>query len=205
MALCYVFGFVLLLTSMNPGSTEGWSSLQKLEFILERGTLFQLWNIVIYVVFGAALVVLSAVLHRLMHEQGSFFLSFVTPFGYIWAGLVMASGMIASVGLTAVADLHQTDPQGAAQLWSTLSVVQNGLGGGVEVVGGLWVLLISLGSIRSGRVCSMALNGLGLIVGVTGVATIVPAWTFLGAVFGMTQILWFIGLSLALARTGEDR
>ena len=41
-ACCYVFGFVLLVTVMNPGDTAGWTSVQKLEFVLQREALFQL-------------------------------------------------------------------------------------------------------------------------------------------------------------------
>ena len=67
-ALCYVLGFALLATAMNPGDTDGWTQEQKLDFFLERESLFVLWNIVIYVVFGAALVVLAVVLHRLLQS-----------------------------------------------------------------------------------------------------------------------------------------
>jgi hypothetical protein len=197
-AACYVLGFLLLLTSMNPGNTEGWTGLDRLAFVLDRAALFQLWNIVIYVVFGVALVAMTSTLHRLLDRPDSPWMMIATPFGFIWAGLVIASGMIASVGLTRAADLHGTSPQQAADLWTTLAVVQNGLGGGVEVVGGLWVLLISLWSLRSRIVLPRWLNGIGLIVGLAGVLTIVPMLGGLGAVFGLTQIVWFLGLGIVL-------
>ncbi|MEM8547042.1 MAG: hypothetical protein AAGF46_02645 [Pseudomonadota bacterium] len=47
------------------------------------------------------------------------------------------------------------------------------------------------------------LNGLGLVVGIAGVATIVPALTALGAVFGLTQIVWFIGVGVVPLRTPQ--
>jgi hypothetical protein len=112
--------------------------------------------------------------------------------------LVIASGMIASVGLTAVEKIHENQPQEAASLWSTLGVGQNGLGGGVEVVGGVWVLLISLWSWRSGIMMPTWLNVIGLIVGSAGILTLVPSLSSLGAVFGLTQIVWFIGLGAVL-------
>ena len=77
-AICYIFGFVMLATVMNPGDVDGWSQVRKLEFVLERGGLFQLWNIVIYVVFGVALVVLAAILHRLLAQPGSPSMSIAT-------------------------------------------------------------------------------------------------------------------------------
>jgi hypothetical protein len=36
LACCYLFGFALLLTAMNPGDTEGCSQLDRLAFLLER-------------------------------------------------------------------------------------------------------------------------------------------------------------------------
>ncbi|MEE4637935.1 MAG: hypothetical protein V2J42_04285, partial [Wenzhouxiangella sp.] len=106
-AACYLFGFLLLATTMNPGSTEGWTAVNRLEFVLERATLFQIWNIVIYVVFGISLVALTTALHRLLDLPDRPWMAIASPFGYIWAGLVIASGMIASVGLTAVEKIHE--------------------------------------------------------------------------------------------------
>ena len=197
-ALCYVCGFVMLATVMNPGSTDGWSQVQRLEFILERAALFQVWNIVIYVVFGIALVVLAVVLHRLLESASALLMAIATPFGLIWAGLVIASGMVASVGLSEVAAIYSRDVSEAASTWSTIGTIQNGLGGGVEIVGGLWVLLISIASLRSGAVLPKPLNSVGLLVGAAGIATIIPALGMLGALFGLAQIVWFIGVGIVL-------
>ena len=199
-AFCYIFGFVMLATVMNPGEVDDWTRLQKLEFVLEREALFQLWSIVIYVLFGVALVALTSVLHGLLKQQSSLLMSLATPFGYIWAGLVIASGMVASVGLSSVAELYTSDPVEAARLWSTIATVQDGLGGGVEVVGGIWVLLLSVASLSTRQVLPRLLNWIGLIVGVTGIATVVPPLAGLGAIFGLTQIFWFAGVGIVLLR-----
>ncbi|MEO0423280.1 MAG: DUF4386 family protein, partial [Pseudomonadota bacterium] len=206
-AVCYVVGFVMLATVMNPGDVDGWSARQKLEFILERETLFQLWNIVIYVVFGVALVALAATLHRLLAVPDTLLMSIATPFGFIWAGLVIASGMVANVGVAAVSRAYANGAADeAVSLWSAVGVVQDGLGGGVEVVGGLWVLLVSAAALRAGILLPSWVNWLGLIVGLAGIATIVPSLGGLGAVFGLTQILWFLGVgAVLLLRKGEDR
>ena len=202
-ALCYVCGFAMLAMVMNPGSSEGWSQVQRLEFILERAALFQAWNIVIYVVFGIALVVLAVVLHRLLEGAGSLLMAVATPFGLIWSGLVIASGMVANVGLSDVSAIYARDAAEAASTWSTIGTIQDGLGGGVEIVGGLWVLLISIASLRGGAVLPGLLNGIGLLVGVAGIATIVPALGGLGTVFGLAQIVWFIGVGVVLLRTSD--
>lgn len=202
-ALCYLIGFGLLATLMNPGSTEGWTQVQKLEFILERQSLFVFWNVVIYVVFGAALVVLAVVLHRLLEPLSSLLVSIATPFGLIWAGLVVASGMLANVGLAWVAQAYKTGAEAAAQTWTMIGVVQDGIGGGVEVVGGLWVLGISAAALRSRSVLPNSINLLGLVVGVCGAVTIVPALSEMGAVFGLLQIVWFVGVGIVLLRAKD--
>ena len=204
-ALCYVMGFALLATSMNPGDTDRWTQGQKLEFILERESLFVLWNIVIYVVFGAALVVLAVVLHRLLQPVASLAVSIGTPFGLIWAGLVVASGMVANVGLARVSTAYEAGAEAAAQMWTVIGIVQDGLGGGVEVVGGIWVICISVAAIRARAVLPNPINVLGLAIGICGVVTIVPALSDVGAIFGLLQIVWFAGIGAVLLRAKDAR
>lgn len=197
-AFCYFCGFAMLATVLNPGETEGWTAVQKLGFILEHEVLFQVWNAIIYVAFGVALVVLTAVLHGLMKPASPLLMAIATPFGLIWAGLVIASGMVANVGLEMVSEIYPGDPAEAADAWRIIGTVQDGLGGGVEIVGGIWVLLLSIASLRSGALLPKPLNGIGLLVGTAGIVTIVPALSVFGAVFGLAQIVWFIFLGVVL-------
>lgn len=145
----------------------------------------------IYVVFGIALVVLTVAIHERIKEQSSGLMQAATPFGLIWAGLVIASGMVASVGMESAAALHAKDTSEAVSLWLAVGVVQKGSGGGVEIVGGLWMLLISFAAVRSNEF-TKALNYLGMLVGIAGLLTIAPPLTGLGAIFGLGQIVWFI-------------
>ena len=202
-ALCYICGFVMLATVMNPQDAGDWSRVQKLEYTLEHAALFQLWHIIIYVIFGIALVVLAVSLHRLLGGNSSLIMAIATPFGLIWSGLVIASGMVANVGLMAVAQIHARNAEEAASSWAIIGAVQDGIGGGIELVGGVWVLLVSVSSMISGAVLPRWLNGLGVVVGVAGIATIIPALSGLGAVFGLTQILWFVAIAVVLLRAGK--
>ncbi|MFK8052810.1 MAG: hypothetical protein AB8F65_07525 [Woeseiaceae bacterium] len=204
-ALCYICGFAMLATVMNPGDIDGWTQLQKLEFILERQVLFQWWNIIIYVVFGVALVVLAAVLHRRLQSSGSLMMAIATPFGMIWAGLVIASGMVVNVGLSMVSQTYTGDPTAAADAWRIIGAVQDGLGGGVEIVGGVWVLLVSLVSLRSNAAMPKLLSWIGLVVGIAGIVTVIPGLSAVGAVFGLTQIVWFVVLGVVLLRAKDRR
>lgn len=196
-ALAYIAGFAVIATLLNPGNADDWDAARKLGFILERKAIFQLWTIVIYVVFGVALVVLATALHERLHAHSPGLMKVATAFGLIWAGLVIASGMVASVGLEVSAALHARDAAQAASAWVAIGAVQDGLGGGVEIVGGLWVLLISLAALRSGRL-PRTLNYIGILVGIAGLLTIVPPLGELGIVFGLGQIFWFIWIGIVL-------
>jgi hypothetical protein len=121
-------------------------------------------------------------------------------FGVIWSGLVLAAGMIANLGLGTVADLHAVDPPAAEPVWAALDTVQNGLGGGNELVGGLWVLLVSIAALRMAAL-PRGLCGLGVVAGAAGVATVVPAFEAVGAVFGIGLIVWFSWAGLQLIRS----
>ncbi len=198
-ALIYVVGFVVLATLLNPGDTEGWDRAQKLAFVLERKAVFQLWTTLIYVIFGVVLVVLTVALHDRLRSASAELMNVATPFGLIWAGLVIASGMVASVGLEAVATLHAQDVAQAVTAWAAIAAIQDGLGGGVEIVGGLWVIMTSAAALPS-RALPRPLALLGFVVGTAGVATIIPALGELGAVFGLGQILWFAWIGVLLLR-----
>ena len=123
-----------------------------------------------------------------------------TAFGIIWSVLVIASGMIYNVGMETAVSLHAANPEQAATVWLAIESVFNGLGGGVEVVGGIWVLLLSAAALGSGSL-SRAFNYFGFLVGVAGIVSVVPALAEISAsLFGLTQIVWFAWLGMALLR-----
>jgi ABC-type multidrug transport system fused ATPase/permease subunit len=91
-------------------------------------------------------------------------------FGLIWATLMFAVGMSAIVGGDMVAALSSTDPARAASLWTTVNLVMEGMGGGIELVGGLWMALISVAALRAGAFPRW-LNRIGVVAGAAGVAS----------------------------------
>lgn len=78
--------------------------------------------------------------------------------------------------------------------------MRNGLGGGNEIVGGIWVLLVSWAALRGARL-PRALNYLGVVIGVAGLVTIVPALEAVRAIFGLGLIVWFVWVGVVLLRS----
>ncbi|MDZ4759646.1 MAG: hypothetical protein SGJ21_01055 [Alphaproteobacteria bacterium] len=199
----FVFGFWIYFTVLGParyGAADIDPALHA-AFLGDNQSLLTVWNLFIYVVFGALLVVLALALHeRLKGSPG--LASIGAAFGLIWAGLVIASGMVANIGMDVIVDLHARDPVQAGAVWQTYSFVVNGLGGGNEIVGGIWVLLVSLAGIRYRRL-PLLLNILGVIVGAAGVLTMIPPLGDLGSVFGLGLILWFACLGVVMLATAR--
>ena len=111
--------------------------------------------------------------------------------------------MISNIGTGVVVDLYSTDPDQAAATWLAISPVVEGLGGGKEVVGGIWTLLVSLAAVRAGML-HRALNYVGVVVGMAGILSAVPALGEVGGgIFGLTQIVWFVGLGVLLLRSSR--
>ena len=204
-AATYVVGFVLLFGLLVPagyGSGDG-SAVQSVAFLADHQAILYTWNLIIYVVFGVFLVVLALALHERFKAGSPAVVQTATAFGIIWAGLVIASGMVANVGMDTVVDLFGKDQAQAASVWLALESVQNGLGGGIEIVGGLWVLFISFAALRTGGL-PRALNYLGVVIGAAGILTIVPVLEVVAAFFGLGFIVWFVWVGIVMLRGGSD-
>lgn len=198
-AFAYIFGFAMLVGILAPSADAELTSLERLSFLLEHKQVYRLWMTIIYILFGIALVPLVGALHRQLAANDDPLRQCGTVFGYVWVVLVIASGMVGQVGLEAAGRIYIQDTEQAGMVWATIEAVQNGLGGGVEVVGGLWVLLFSIVAWRQTKL-SRFINIVGLLVGGAGVLTIIPGLGSLGAVFGLLQIVWFAALGIHLLR-----
>jgi hypothetical protein len=76
--------------------------------------------------------------------------------------------LIFNAGVAAVVELHHTSLGEAVSTWQAIEPVAQGLGGsGGELLGGLWVLLVSVAALRT-RSLPKALNSLGIAIGTAG-------------------------------------
>jgi hypothetical protein len=200
-AAIYVAGIAYFLVVLNFASVT--EALRQVELFAANESSLSAMYLLIYVVFGVVLVALVLTLHERLAAGAPLLMRATTAFGLIWAGLVIASGMVATLATGVVADLYSTDPTQATTVWLAVSPVIDGLGGGNEIVGGLWTLLVSVVALRT-RALHRLVNYLGLVVGGAGILSAIPALGEIGGgVFGLTQIVWFVALGVLLLRAGR--
>ncbi len=199
MAATFLVGFALYSTVLLPSGYLAGDPARSAAFLVDNSDLMYAWNFVIYILFGALLVVLSLALCARLQADTPALAQVATAFGILWAGLALASGMVANIALTTVVTLHAEDAARAEALWLSMRTVERGLGGGNEFAGGLWVLLINIAGLRTGRL-SKGLGRLGVVVGAAGLLTVVPALELFGAVFGLSFIVWFVWVGIVMWR-----
>jgi hypothetical protein len=203
-AATYVVGFVAMGAYLVPaGFTEASTDpAASLGFLLDHQTSLYLWYLVLYLAGGAALVVLTLGVHDRVARSQPALAKVTTGFGLIWAGHLLASGMVALLGQRAVVELALDHPERAESTWVTLSVTQDALGGGIELVGAIWLLLVSTAVLRA-RTLGRGVGVLGVAVGLAGVATLAPAPAAADAataIFGLGLIAWFVTAGIQLTR-----
>lgn len=153
-----------------------------------------------YVAFGFALGALALALYDRLRAGAPFAARLALGAGALWAIALVACGMIFTYGMTTVVKLAEADPGAAATVWRGIEPVALGLGGaGGEVLGGMWVLLVSAIALRTQALPRM-LGWLGLAVGIAGLASAVPALNDAVMAFGVLQIVWLSWLGVVLVR-----
>ena len=198
-AATFIFGIALLVSSLSDYTTTDATVAESVDFLVGHQTTLFVWYLVIFLVFGVAITPLARALHGRLSDVSPQLADVGAVFAYIWAGLMFATGMISNIGIAAVADLDETDPAAAEHLWSAVDAVTEGLGGGNELVGGMWILLVSVAAWGTDRL-PRGLNVLGALSGVAGLVTLVPGLTDVGIVFGLGSIAWFAWVGIVLLR-----
>ncbi len=199
-AATFIFGIALFATTFVDYTSGDPTPAESVAFLGDHETAFFVWYLVIFLVFGAAIIPLARTLHQRLRPTSPLLADIGVVFAYIWAGLMFATGMISNIAITAVGDLADTDPEQAEAVWSSLAAVTNGLGGGNELVGGMWVLLVSLAAWATNAL-PKSLNVLGIISAASGLITVIPGLEDVGIVFGLGLIVWFAWVGIALLRT----
>lgn len=197
-AFAYIVGIGLVFTYLSPIMEA--EAEEYVKFIVEHQALMHVWHLLIYLVAGVAMVPLALALHERLKDGAPVLMRIATAFGLIWVVTVISSGMIIVNDLGIIAELYDKNPEQAHTVWLSLSAVEEGLGGALELPGGLWILLVSWAALLSGNL-PKTLNVGGAVIGAAGIVTVVPALYSAGYVFGIGAILWFIGVGVVLLRS----
>ena len=142
-AMPYFLVFVKYPTVVDPS--------EKVALLVSNHDSMRVMHLVTYIIFGIVLAVLALALHARLKDGAPALTQAATAAGLIWAVVLVASGMIFNAGVGAVVELHATNPAQAVSAWQAIEPVAQGLGGsGGELLGGLWVLLVSVAALRTG-------------------------------------------------------
>ncbi len=191
-----MLGFLLIV---------GWPDdpVEQVEVLVDHQTTQHILYLIVYQIWAVFLVILTLSLYERFKADSPAMMQIATAIGVIWATVVIASGMIFNIGMDNVVDLYSEDPAQATTVWLVIESVCDGIGGGNELLGGLWMLLISWVALKVGGL-PKALNYLGIVAGVAGIMSALPTLGDVGLVFGMIQIVWFIWLGIVMLRSAQS-
>jgi hypothetical protein len=197
-AAAYIVGMVGFLLVVDVSGVV--DPVQKVALMADNLAFLYVMHLLVYVVWGVFMIVLSLALFERLKSDSPAIVQTATVFGVMWACVIIVGGMIHNSGLENVVDLYGTDPAQAATVWLAIDSVFEGLGGSNEVLGGVWILLISWAALRVGEF-PKALNYLGVVIGVAGIVSVVPALAEIFIyIFALGQIVWFIWLGIVILR-----
>jgi hypothetical protein len=189
-------GYLLIV-----GTLDVVDPVEKVVQLVDNQAFLYILNLIAYVIWGIVMIPLALALYERLKDGSPAMMQIATVIGLIWACIVIVSGQVSNLGMNAVVDLYGKDPAQAATVWMAIDSVANGLGSaGGEILGGTWVLLISWAALK-GNGLSKALNYLGVLVGVAGLLSAVPAlFGVLGIIFGLGKMVWSLWLGIVILR-----
>ena len=200
-AAAYIIGLGLVIAFLAPYLEA--EPAQYVQVIANNQTLMFVWHLLIYLVAGVCMVPMVLALHERLKEGSPAISQIATAFGIIWTVTVIGSGMIIINNLSIITDLYAQDPSQATTVWIGLSAIEDGLGGAIELPGGIWILLVSLAALQANKLPKL-LNYLGIVVGASGILTVFPALYNFGYIFGLGAIVWFIWIGIFLVRNSTS-
>src|SRR5574339_510236 len=103
MAAAHLIGIVIFLVILDYLSIT--NPAQKVALNIDKQMVIFSTNLLMYVFFGVFLIVLSMALYDRLKSGAPAITQVATVTGIIWAGSLIASGMVANAGLDAVVAL----------------------------------------------------------------------------------------------------
>jgi len=183
------------------GTLDVVDPVEKVVQLVDNQAFLYILNLIAYVIWGIVMIPLVLALYERLKASAPAMMQIASAIGLIWACIVIASGQVSNLGMNVVVDLYVKSPMQASTAWIAIDSVANGLGSaGGEILGGTWVILVSWAALR-GKGLSRALNYLGMLVGLAGILSAVPAlFGVLGIIFGLGKMVWSLWLGIIMLR-----
>ena len=195
----YLIGMVMYFAVLSPIIDAN-----PADYVAQIGdyqTTMTIWIFIAYWVSGFCMVVVALALFERLKSGNPAIMQISTVLGIIWAGLIIGSGNLMMHGFEQIAQLYASNPAQAETVWMAQSIVEDGIISANELIGGLWVLMLSWTALRMG-VLNKGLNYLGLLIGISGIITMIPALAEAAQTFfGLAMIVWFAWLGIFLLRS----
>ena len=203
LSVSYIVGIIIFLIVLKyPEITN---DLEKIELLLNYKNIIFFTNILMYILFGPIFVLFIISLKEKFKETKCILLTFSTVIGFIWAGSLVASGMIANAAIEPVLSMYKTDVVKASFFWQIIDTVSMGIGNGNgEILGGIFTLFLCISALMNNKL-NKFINIVGIIVGIIGILSVIPMLNSLGGIFGITQIVWFICVGIMFLSKDKKR
>ncbi len=187
----YIAGmFVYLVLLGDDGAT---TAAEQVAFVNQNAFLMHITTLHIYILFSVGIITIAVYGYLKLKSIQPVLALLSLISGVIWSTLLVASGFISMAFTSALMSGVATDSLVTA--WSAVKIIGDALGGGNELIGGVFTGLLSLALFKA-HLSTMCTSGLGLIVFVGGFISALPYLADVGiGIFVISQILWFFSLA----------
>ncbi len=197
MALCYITLFIIYGALLNTPSDA--NTAEKIAYLIENKGLYNFTYILGYVLFSCLLCFCVYVIGNLYQQVSKPAIAMATLFGYFWVVVLLCAGMIGISSNELLASYSPSNPAAAEVIYYARVLLTESLGGGIEFIGGVWLLLLGAVSWRHG-LFSKSLSVFTMVKGAVGVITLFCADSVLRDLFGITGIVWFIWMGIVMIK-----
>lgn len=194
---CFSIGLVLLFCHFDYMTDSQISPEQVLASLLLDVILFLSWHVIVYFVYGLSLLLLTISIFMLAVKREPEKAIAVLVVGALWSGFMLISGGVSVETIHKVAELYPHNSEAAIHLWLTMKVVLESVGGGNELIGAVWVLLVSQ-LFNGTNYWLKATRNAGFLIAIVGLGTLLDKSEVCTSLFGVSLLLWFVLLFKAL-------
>lgn len=197
MALCYITLFAIYGAVLSTPADV--NTAEKIAYLIENKELFNFTYILGYVLFSCLLCFCVYVIGGLYPQVSQPAMAMATLFGYFWVVVLLCTGMIGISSSELIANLSTSNPDAAEVIYYARILLVESLGGGIEFIGGVWMFILGVVSWRH-CLSSKALSAFTLVKAAIGISTLFCADAILRDLFGITGIIWFIWMGIAMIK-----